>query len=98
MVDYHFGTNDDTSFSTFRFYKKKAFIFGMEIKNASREYLDRYGSTLFEKERMDIGVLDSCALIHLAKFLLHSSVDLAHREEGDLGPVYGFQWWYFGAE
>lgn len=30
MVDYHFGTNDDTSFSTFRFYKKKAFIFGME--------------------------------------------------------------------
>lgn len=41
---------------------------------------------------MDIGVLDSCALIHLAKFLLHSSVDLAHREEGDLGPVYGFQW------
>lgn len=47
---YHFGTMIYTSFSTFRFYKKKAFIFGMEIKNASREYLDRYGSTLFEKE------------------------------------------------
>lgn len=26
------------------------------------------------------------------------SRDLGHREEGDLGPIYGFQWRHFGAE
>ncbi|KAJ3707382.1 hypothetical protein LUZ61_011087 [Rhynchospora tenuis] len=26
------------------------------------------------------------------------SVGLAHREEGDLGPIYGFQWRHFGAK
>jgi thymidylate synthase len=30
------------------------------------------------------------------KFL--DSVGLSHREEGDLGSVYGFQWRHFGAE
>ena len=26
------------------------------------------------------------------------SIGLDHREEGDLGPIYGFQWRHFGAE
>lgn len=25
-------------------------------------------------------------------------MELSHREEGDIGPIYGFQWRHFGAE
>ncbi|URD86847.1 hypothetical protein MUK42_28000 [Musa troglodytarum] len=38
---------------------------------------------------------NSCGLLVVQQM---QSVGLTHREEGDLGPVYGFQWRHFGAE
>jgi thymidylate synthase len=51
---------------------------------------DTNGKHLTEK---DIHIWDgNCSREYLDK------VGLSHRKEGDLGPIYGFQWRHFGAE
>ena len=35
---------------------------------------------------------------HLTFLTVINSIGLHHREEGDLGPIYGFQWRHFGAK
>jgi len=67
--------------------------------NASRDYLDRHILAFSFLYFSLFLYFNHCSYMQFLNdiFNCNSSVGLKDREEGDLGPFYGFQWRHFGA-
>ncbi|KAJ6985565.1 bifunctional dihydrofolate reductase-thymidylate synthase-like isoform X1 [Populus alba x Populus x berolinensis] len=67
--------------------------------NASRDYLDRHILAFSFLYFCLFLYFNHCSYMQFLNgiFNCNSSVGLKDREEGDLGPFYGFQWRHFGA-